>query len=87
MWLWLISSIAGGILGGATDSWFAKTKVGIWFYKTVDNIYTWTAKMLHIKIIAKEEKWRKKYPNITKQMDKLEKRLESLEKLHHDDGK
>ena len=41
MWSWLVLSIAGSIIGSATDSWFRDTKMGIWFYAKVDNIYTW----------------------------------------------
>ena len=44
MWFFLISSIAGSILGNATDSWFADTKLGVWFYKKVDNVSTWASK-------------------------------------------
>ena len=61
MWFWLISAIAGSILGNAVDSWFAETKAGIWFYKKVDQISTWATKKLNIKILADEEKWKKKY--------------------------
>ena len=32
MWFWLISAIAGSIIGSATDSWFRDTKLGVWFY-------------------------------------------------------
>ena len=32
MWFWLLSSIAGSIIGSATESWFRDTKLGIWFY-------------------------------------------------------
>ena len=38
MWFFLISSIAGSILGSAADSWFAQTKAGLWFYKKVDDV-------------------------------------------------
>jgi len=40
MWFFLISSIVGSILGSATDSWFADTRAGIWFYKKVDDVST-----------------------------------------------
>ena len=80
MWFWLISSIAGSILGNAADSWFADTKCGIWFYKKVDDVSSWAAKKLNIKILASEEKWRKKYPNISAKMNELEQRLQDLEK-------
>ena len=81
MWIWIISAIAGSILGSATDSWFAETKLGVWFYKKVDNVCTWTSKKLHIKILNEEDKWRKKYPRITKQFDDYELRINNLEKL------
>ena len=41
MWFWIISAIAASILGNAADSWFSETKLGIWFYKKVDDIATW----------------------------------------------
>ena len=87
MWLWLISSIAGSILGGAVDSWFADTKAGIWFYKKVDQISGWAARKLNIKILAEEEAWKKKYPNVAKKMDDLDNRRSELERIHTDDGK
>ena len=87
MWLWLISSIAGSILGSAADSWFADTKAGIWFYKKVDQISGWAARKLNIKILAEEDAWKKKYPNVAKKMDDLDNRLSELERIHTDDGK
>jgi hypothetical protein len=87
MWLWLISSIAGSILGSAADSWFADTKAGIWFYKKVDQVSGWAARKLNIKILAEEEAWKKKYPNVAKKMDDLDNRLSELERIHTDDGK
>ena len=80
MWVWVVSAIAGSILGNATDSWFSQTKLGIWFYKKMDNLYAWTAKKLNIEILASEEKWKKKYPNISAKMHELEQRLQDLEK-------
>ena len=87
MWLWLISSITGSILGSAADSWFADTKAGIWFYKKVDQISGWAARKLNIKILAEEDAWKKKYPNVAKKMDDLDSRLSELERIHTDDGK
>lgn len=80
MWFWLISSIAGSILGSAADSWFADTKMGKWFYGMVDNVCTWAARKLNIKVLADEEKWRKKYPHVSDKMNDLESRLIKLEK-------
>lgn len=79
MWLWIISSVGGSILGSAADSWFADTKSGKWFYRTVDNVCTWAANKLNIKILKDEEKWKKQYPNVAKQMDNLESRISTLE--------
>ena len=87
MWFWIISSIAGSILGSAADSWFAETKAGIWLYKKVDQVATWAAKKLNIRILAEEEKWKKKYPNVAKKITDLEQRVKHLENLHMNDLK
>ena len=87
MWLWLISAIAGSILGSAVDSWFADTKFGIWFYKKVAQVSDWTAKKLNIKMLAEEESWKKKYPNVAKKISDLENKVKYLEKIHLNDGK
>jgi hypothetical protein len=90
MWLWMISAIAGSILGNAADSWFAETKCGIWFYRKVDQVSSWAARKLNIKILAKEEAWKKKYPNVAEKISNLDNRLKTLEQLailNNDDGK
>jgi len=55
MWFWLLSSIAGSIIGSATESWFRDTKLGIWFYNKVDQLYTWASERYGIKILTDEE--------------------------------
>ena len=55
MWFWLISAIAGSILGSAADSWFSETKAGLWFYKKVDDVSTWASKKLGLKVLAVRE--------------------------------
>ena len=80
MWFFLISSIAGSILGNATDSWFADTKLGVWFYKKVNDVSTWASKKLGLKVLQDEGNWKKKYPNVSKKLDELEARLEKIEK-------
>ena len=90
MWFWLISSIAGSILGSAADSWFSETKLGLWFYKKIDDISNWSAKKLNIKVLEKEEDWKKKYPKVAKKVDDLEHRIKNLEQINlfkMDDGK
>tara|TARA_B100000029_G_C17089682_1_gene783757 strand:- start:315 stop:587 length:273 start_codon:yes stop_codon:yes gene_type:complete len=82
MWFWLISAIASSILGNAANSWFADTKCGIWFYKKIDDISNWSAKKLNIKVLEKEEAWKKKYPNVTKKMNDLEHRIKNLEQIN-----
>ena len=80
MWFFLISNIAGSILGNAADSWFADTKLGIWVYDKVDDVSTWDSKKLGLKVLQDESNWKKKYPNVSKKLDELEARLEKLEK-------
>ena len=80
MWVFLISSIAGSILGMAANSWFADTKLGIWFYKKVDDVSTWASKKLGLKVLADENNWKKKYPRINQKIGELEARVNKLEK-------
>ena len=80
MWFFIISSIAGSILGNAADSWFADTKLGIWTYKKVDDVSTWASKKLGLKILKDENNWKTKYPNVAMKIEKLEAKIEKLEK-------
>ena len=80
MWFFLISSIAGSILGNAADSWFADTKLGIWTYKKVDDVSTWASKKLGLKILKDENNWKTKYPNVAMKIEELEAKIEKLEK-------
>ncbi|SVA85935.1 uncharacterized protein METZ01_LOCUS138789 [marine metagenome] len=80
MWFWIVSSIAGSILGNAADSWFADTKVGIWFYKKVDDVSSWASKKLGLKVLEDEVNWKVKYPNVSNKLEDLEARLIKLEK-------
>ena len=61
MWFFLIKSIVGAILGQATNSWFKKTKMGMWFYKKIDSWYNWAAKRYDLDVLTKEEKMIKIY--------------------------
>ena len=64
----------------AVESWFVDTKLGVWFYKKVDNVSTWASKKLGLKILLDETNWKKKYPNVSDKIDKLEARINKLEK-------
>ena len=87
MWFWMISAIAGSILGNAVDSWFSETKLGIWFYGKVADISGWAAKKLKLQTLSREEAWKKKHPNVAEKINNLENRLKALENLHMNDGK
>ena len=80
MWFFLISNIAGSILGSAANSWFADTKLGKWFYKKVDDVSTWASKKLGLKILKDENNWKTKYPNVAAKVETLEARIMKLEK-------
>ena len=80
MWFFLISNIVGAILRNAVNSWFADTKLGIWFYDKVDNVSTWASKKLGLKVLQDENNWKTKYPNVAMKIEKLEARIEELEK-------
>ena len=79
MWFFLISSIAGSIIGSATDSWFRDTKLGIWFYNKIDSLYTWASKRYGIKLLTDEKKRMAKFPELSKRLKTVELRLQEAE--------
>lgn len=79
MWFWLISAIAGSIIGSATESWFRDTKMGVWFYAKMDSLYTWANKRYGLKILTDEEERMKKFPQLSKRLEALEEKVEELE--------
>jgi hypothetical protein len=83
MWFWLITSIAGSIIGAATESWFRDTKMGVWFYAKMDSLYTWASKRYGLKILTDEQERMKKFPQLEQRLQRLEKHIEGL----IDDGK
>ena len=87
MWFWLLSAIAGSILGSATESWFRDTKLGIWFYNKVDQIYTWANKKYGLKLLTDEEDRMKKFPQLTKRLETLESQIREIQRARFDDWK
>ncbi len=87
MWFWLISAIAGSIIGSATESWFRDTKLGIWFYNKLDQIYTWANKRYGLKLLTDEEDRMKKFPQLTKRLETLESQIKEIQRARFDDWK
>ena len=87
MWFWLISAIAGSIIGSANESWFRDTKLGIWFYNKVDRIYTWANKKYGLKLLTDEEDRMKKFPQLSKRLETLESQIKQIQRARYDDWK
>ena len=69
----------------AAESWFADTKLGVWFYKKIDNVATWASKKLGLRILQDETNWKKKYPNVSEKIEKVGDRINKLEKEREKD--
>jgi len=80
MYFFLIKAIMGSIVGNASATWIKKTKLGLWFYKKVDQCYNWAAKRYDIQVLTTEEKLIIKIPRLTTKVNELEKRIKQLEK-------
>ena len=78
MWFFLLKAIGASIIGDASATWFKKTKVGIWFYSKVEKFYNWDAKRYDMNILTTEEKQMKKFPNLKKRLEKLERELDEV---------
>ena len=83
MWFWLISAIAGSIIGSATESWFRDTKLGIWFYNKVDRIYTWANKKYGFKLLTDEQDRMKKFPQLSKRLETLESQVKQIQRARY----
>ncbi len=79
MWFFIIKSIAGSIIGSATESWFRDTKLGVWTYAKLDSLYTWASKRYGIKVLTDERKRMAKFPELSKRLDSIEARIRILE--------
>ena len=79
MWYFLIKAIASVIIGNAVNNWFEDTKIGVWFYKRIDDVASWASRKLGLKVLQDEKNWKVKYPNVSKKIDELEARLKTLE--------
>jgi hypothetical protein len=78
MWTWLVLSIAGSIIGSASDSWFRDTKAGVWFYAKVDSVYSWASNRYGLKILTDEKKRMRKFPDLEKRLVELETRVREI---------
>jgi hypothetical protein len=84
MWLWVISNIAGSLLGAATTEWFKDTKAGKWCFDKYLEIAYWANEKYGIDILNKEEiSWRQKYPGVNSKIVELESRIEKLERKNN----
>ena len=44
MWIWVVSNIAGSLLGAASAAWIKDTKLGVWGYSKFEDIADWAQK-------------------------------------------
>tara|TARA_B100001093_G_scaffold471886_1_gene494523 strand:+ start:479 stop:790 length:312 start_codon:yes stop_codon:yes gene_type:complete len=89
MWLWLVSSVAGSLLGAASTKWFKDTKLGIWCYEKFEDIADWAADRYGVDVLDKEAMiWRQKFPNVAKEIDDLKDEINELaEKVNKEQAK
>lgn len=78
--LWIYTAIVGSIFGWAFSTYFATTRLGLWFYAKFDLTIDYLVNRWGITWFQQpEDAWRKKYPRITNKIDELEKRISDLE--------
>ena len=75
MYLFLLKSVLGSIVGSSFYSWWQNTKLGIWFQMKLND----TLDKLDWEVLQKEDKWKKAYPNLALRLETLEDNLEKLE--------
>ena len=84
MYLFLMKSVLGSIVGSSFYSWWQNTRLGIWFQNKLDD----TLDRLDWEILEKEDKWKKAYPNLADRLEDLELEVRELQdKVHSLDRK
>ena len=79
--LWIYTGIVGSIFGAITVAYLSTTRLGVWFYRKVDQFLDYLVKRWGLKWLEEpEELWRKRNPVIAERLDELEKRISELEK-------
>jgi hypothetical protein len=79
MYLFLMKSILGSIVGSSFYSWWQNTRLGIWFQNKLDD----TLDRLDWEILEKEDKWKKAYPNLADKLEDLELQVHELQDRVH----
>ena len=80
MWLWILSNIAGSLLGAATTSWISKTKAGKWMHEKCLDLCWEVNEKYGVDLLDKEEiSWKTKYPTAASKLFELEQRISKLE--------
>ena len=79
MYLFLMKSILGSIVGSSFYSWWQNTRLGIWFQNKLDD----TLDRLEWEILEKEDKWKKAYPNLADRLEDLELEVRELQDRVH----
>lgn len=79
MYLFLMKSILGSIVGSSFYSWWQNTRLGIWFQNKLDD----TLDRLDWEILEKEDKWKKAYPNLADRLEDLELEVRELQDRVH----
>jgi len=75
-----LKSILSAIIGNSFYRWFQSTKMGVWFQNKLDTFMNYLSIKYDIEIAKKEAKWRKDYPLLSEKIDRIESRVEELEK-------
>jgi hypothetical protein len=72
---WILTTIAGSVLGSSFSNWFENTRVGIWFYAKVDSLMNWAADRYKLERLKTVNRFYEKYPEISQRLDRIEEQL------------
>ena len=81
MWIWVVSNIAGSLLGAASARWIKDTKVGIWGYKKFVDIANWAQERYGIDILDTDDSTIRAVFHLHITDEDLEKAIEAFEQI------
>ena len=83
MYLFLLKSILGSIVGSSFYNWWRNTRIGIWFQNKLDDTLQKIQGRYDWEVFEREQKWEAEFPNLAQRIIDLEEQLDDVQGRVH----
>ena len=79
MYLFLLKSILGSIVGSSFYNWWKDTLIGVWFQTKLDDTLQKIQGRYDWEVFEREQKWEAEFPNLAQRIEDLENQLDDVQ--------